>query len=71
MEIINQQLMLIIHGIEKGCKKPKSCPRTNVITYFGNSTMDIVFHTFVKYVNEHLKKEKTKHHVILVSMTKI
>ncbi|PWA61718.1 SAM dependent carboxyl methyltransferase [Artemisia annua] len=59
-----------IHG-KRVAKILRAAVEPMLITYFGNSAMDMVFQKFEKYVNEHLSSEKTKHYVILVSITKI
>ncbi|PWA67872.1 SAM dependent carboxyl methyltransferase [Artemisia annua] len=58
-----------IHG-ERVAKILRAATESMLIAHFGNSAMDLVFQNFEKKVNEHLLKEKTKHHVLLVSMTK-
>lgn len=42
-----------------------------LVTYFGNSAMDLVFQKFGKYMDEHLSTEKIKNFVLVISLTKI
>lgn len=42
-----------------------------LVTFFGESAMDLVFQKFEKYVDKHLSTEQTTQIVIVVSLTKI
>lgn len=58
-----------IHG-EIVAKILRAATEPMLIAHFGNSAMDLVFQNFEKKVNEHLVKKKTKHHVLVLCMTK-
>ncbi|PWA48197.1 S-adenosyl-L-methionine-dependent methyltransferases superfamily protein [Artemisia annua] len=59
-----------IHG-KRVAKILRAVAEPMLVTHFGDSAMDFLFKKYETYVDLHLLTEKTKHFVIVISLTKV